>query len=280
MTDHNVSTVIPSSVFWGPFGNGGIVNGYTKEGWEEIRTQFENNFSEDLELGAQLSIWHRGEEVVNLWGKSSKQKHYDQNTIQNIWSSGKNLEAVCIAKLVDNGFLKYEDLVSKHWPAYGKYGKETTTIADVLRHDAGLPFFSDNADQSNMNMDVKLTNEIVHNRNDLEKVIENAPRFEGRYYHAITRGFIVSGIISRVDPHKRSLSQFMRDEICIPLGITNLFCGITIEEQKKIEFADVVMMSHLYYGIFHVLPSLLGDGKVAADLNFLDGVMWKRSMSE
>ncbi len=81
--------------------------------------------------------------MVDLWGKSSKQKEYGPNTLQNVYSSGKNLEAVSIAILVDRGILQYSDLVMKHWPEFGKHGKESVTIADVLRHEAGLPFFSD-----------------------------------------------------------------------------------------------------------------------------------------
>jgi CubicO group peptidase (beta-lactamase class C family) len=32
--------------------------------------------------------------------------------------------------------------VVKHWPEFGRHGKEELTVADVLRHEAGLPFLS------------------------------------------------------------------------------------------------------------------------------------------
>ena len=38
---------------------------------------------------------------------------------------------------------RYEDKVSKHWPEFGQNGKEEVTIADVLRHEAGLPTLSE-----------------------------------------------------------------------------------------------------------------------------------------
>ena len=53
------------------------------------------------------------------------------------------MEAVSIAILVDKGLLNYDDLVSRYWPEFGQFGKETVTISDVLRHEAGVPFFSD-----------------------------------------------------------------------------------------------------------------------------------------
>lgn len=63
--------------------------------------------------------------------------------LQNVYSSGKNIEAVCIAMLVDKGLLNYDELVSSYWPEFGQFGKENVTLSDVLRHEAGIPFFSD-----------------------------------------------------------------------------------------------------------------------------------------
>ena len=38
--------------------------------------------------------------------------------------------------------LDYTDKVSQHWPQFGQHDKSDLTIADVLRHEAGLPVFS------------------------------------------------------------------------------------------------------------------------------------------
>ena len=38
---------------------------------------------------------------------------------------------------------RYEDKVCQHWPEFGQNGKEEVTIADVLRHEAGLPTLSE-----------------------------------------------------------------------------------------------------------------------------------------
>ena len=32
--------------------------------------------------------------------------------------------------------------MSQHWPQFGQHGKSDLTVADVLRHEAGLPVFS------------------------------------------------------------------------------------------------------------------------------------------
>ena len=41
-----------------------------------------------------------------------------------IMSSGKSVAAIMLARLVDQGFIDYDDLVSKHWPEYAQNGKE------------------------------------------------------------------------------------------------------------------------------------------------------------
>ena len=47
-------------------------------------------------------------------------------------------QALVVAMLVDRGLLSYDDLVTKHWPEFGKNGKEHVTVADVMRHEAFL----------------------------------------------------------------------------------------------------------------------------------------------
>ena len=61
---------------------------------------------------------------MDLWGSVSDPA-YDGDTLQTVWSCGKNLAAVAVACLVDRGLLAYTDLVTKHWPEYdgGQQGK-------------------------------------------------------------------------------------------------------------------------------------------------------------
>ena len=51
---------------------------------------------------------------------------FDHKTI--IMSSGKSVAACLLAKLVDQGLIDYDDLVSKHWPEYGQNGKENHRV--------------------------------------------------------------------------------------------------------------------------------------------------------
>ena len=84
-------------------------------------------------------------EVVDLWA-SSVSPSYSGDSMQTIWSSTKNLTALAMAMMVDRGLLAYSDRVAKHWPEFGQKDKHLITLADVLRHEGGLPFFSKQMD--------------------------------------------------------------------------------------------------------------------------------------
>jgi len=136
------------------------------------------------------------------------------------------MEAVALAMLVGRGLVKYDDAVSKHWPEFGQHGKQDVTLADVMRHEAGLSYFSKPGDPKTP---VLVTRTMLKNLDALEKTMAesglNMPVGE-RGYHALTRGWIVSAVVRRVDPKQRTLGMFLQEEVGEPLGIT-YFCGIT-----------------------------------------------------
>ena len=37
--------------------------------------------------------------------------------------------------------MKYTEKISTYWPEFGQNGKENITVADLMRHEAGLPLF-------------------------------------------------------------------------------------------------------------------------------------------
>jgi CubicO group peptidase (beta-lactamase class C family) len=259
------------------------VQGMVHEDWEPVQRAFEENFGLNTELGAQLYITREDRVVLDLSGMSRRQERnmtaasasasasggdgslYDANTLQNCYSSGKNMEAMCIAVLVDRGLLAYDDPMVKYWPEFGQHGKEHVTIADVLRHEGGVPFFSDPSDLTAYKRDRKVSAADVRSVTPLETLIESSGYWNltgTRHYHACTRGWLLSGIIRRVDPKKRSLGQFMKEEISGPLG-ADIYCGIPPGEQGKFKFADVQNIPHAYAITREVLPAMLGFGDPA-----------------
>ena len=43
--------------------------------------------------------------------------------------------------MVDAGQLGYDKKVAEYWPQFGDNGKEAVTVADLMRHEAGLANF-------------------------------------------------------------------------------------------------------------------------------------------
>mmetsp|Transcript_14514 Transcript_14514/g.25524 ORF Transcript_14514/g.25524 Transcript_14514/m.25524 type:complete len:463 (-) Transcript_14514:136-1524(-) len=257
-------TQVKSQVTFGPFGSGGTVTGTTSPGYEAVRAAFESSFALNLELGAQLVIYQGEEKVVDLFGSNAKQPGYTDETLQCVFSSGKNMESISVAMLVDRGLLSYHEKVSTYWPEFGQHGKEAITVADIMRHEGGMPFFSDPTDMDNPDKNKIVTEEVVQDPDALDKIIEGSglwrhPDGTSRLYHALTRGWIVSGIVRRVDPKKRTLGKFIQEEVSEPLGIT-YFCGIPLTEQSKYSYADMTQAPPVYNMAFEVIPAMLGVG--------------------
>lgn len=256
-----------------PFSVGGTIGGHVATGWESVEEAFADNFAEGTECGAQLAIIVDGETVVDLHGASAScttsRGPYDGDTMQNLFSAGKQIEALAVAMLADRGNLKYSDLVTKHWPEFGQGGKENITVADVMRHAGGVPWFlkpelmepGDSGEGHRRSAFNIYGLEEVNDTQRIDKIIELSPRVDyrgtQRNYHACTRGFIVDGIIRRADCQGRGLEAFVNEEICAPLGVMHYRLSVPVSEQDQFNWADICPAPPLYAAKMVVGPALL-----------------------
>ena len=106
------------------------VRGYVAQGWERIRTAFEQNFIEQLDIGASLCIYHRGICVVDLCGgwkdTETKTEPYTPETLQLVFSTSKGIIAAAIALCVQRGWLHYDHPVARYWPEFAANGKQVS----------------------------------------------------------------------------------------------------------------------------------------------------------
>lgn len=126
------------------------VRGYVAPGFEAVRDAFEQNFEEDLELGAGFAAF-RGEEVlVNLtagWMDRPKTKVWDSQTIVPVYSTSKGISALVVAHVISQTEdVTYDTRLAAIWPEFGAHGKDKLTISDVLSHQGGLSGFADQID--------------------------------------------------------------------------------------------------------------------------------------
>jgi CubicO group peptidase (beta-lactamase class C family) len=203
------------------------IGGTTDNGWEFVRDLFEDNFVQKRDLGASVAIYHQGKLVVDLWGgwfDHSHTKPYDNNTLQLVFSTTKGLVAIAAALCVQKGLLDYSALVTKYWPEYGQNRKENTTVADILSHRAGLPIEPGSFEQY-LNW-----TEMIHL---LEQDRPRWPPGTAHGYHTLTYGWLAGELVRRVDPKKRTLGQFVQDEIANKVQI-EFYIGLPSEQEHRV----------------------------------------------
>ncbi|CAF1099072.1 unnamed protein product [Didymodactylos carnosus] len=189
--------------------------------WEFVRDIFKSNFHDGLDIGASLAIYHNGKLVVDLWGgwfDKNKTIPYTNDTLQLVYSTSKGIVAVAVALCVQKGLIDYNELVTTYWPEYGQEGKENTTVADLMSHRAGLPDFG-----HSFTLDDILNWKTMTDALEKQKPVWKPGTAHG--YHAVTFGWLAGELVRRVDPEKRTLGQFIRDEITKPTH-TEFYIGL------------------------------------------------------
>ncbi|WP_328520204.1 serine hydrolase domain-containing protein [Kribbella sp. NBC_00359] len=201
-----------------------MINGWTAAGFEDVAGVFERNFADRGELGAAFAAYQHGQLVVDLWGGTADRetgRAWDRDTIQLMFSGTKGLASAGVLLLVQRGQVTLDDPLSRYWPAFAAEGKEAITIAEVLSHQARLPWveagYADLLDHDVMS---------AH-------LAAQAPAADPRaafMYHAITWGWLVDELVRRVDG--RTVSRFFAEEFAVPLGL-EVWIGLPEELQWR-----------------------------------------------
>jgi CubicO group peptidase (beta-lactamase class C family) len=229
-------------------------NGTVAPGFEPVRRLYEHQMQTMAEDNTQLCVYFRGEKVVDLWASRAAASGFSADSLVNVFSSGKSLEAIAMAALVSKGLLSYDARITEYWPEFGANGKEGLTIADLMRHEAGLANFDTSLDMADL-----FTENIKANA--VGRVIErHAPSYRDasgnrREYHALTRGWIVNEVFRRVDPQGRTIGEFLREDISQPLHADVM---VGVREQDMGRKARVSPLGFGYQFIQSLKPKFLG----------------------
>ncbi len=228
--------------------------GFAAPGFESVQQLFEHEMRTLAEREAQLCVYHRGVRVVDLWADMTGAGTYSADSLANVFSSGKSLEAIAVASLVGRGLLDYDAKIVDYWPEFGANGKEGVTVADLMRHEAGLANFDTALDMEDL-----FTENIKQNA--VGRVIEgHALNYtlagDGRReYHALTRGWIVNELFRRVDPARRTIGEYLREEVSGPLT-ADVFVGVREEERPRV--TKVRSLGLGYQLLQGLVPRVLG----------------------
>jgi len=151
-------------------------------------------------------------------GRDSERVLVTTDTPFCVFSASKAVTAMVVHKLHERGVLDISDRVAQYIPEYAVHGKESTTIAHVLAHRAGVPTLPRKA------LDI----ENVGDREYVIQVISQAKPFvkPGTLlaYHAVSGGFILGEIVHRVTG--RSIRDALVSEFLEPLGFRWMNYGV------------------------------------------------------
>ena len=150
-----------------------------------------------------------------------------------MFSAGKSIAAIVTSLMVDRGFMEYEEKVCTYWPEFGQNGKDKITVADVLRHEAGLAHIKDALNIYDILRDNIKDNAIGQMIEKCEPYFPtNNFNSDGtvsqRSYHSVSRGWILNELVRRVCPEGRTIGEILRQDV----NIEGVHCGLNDREMK------------------------------------------------
>ncbi len=182
------------------------------------------------EIGVQVAAYLDGELVIDRWGGLADEttgREVDGDTPFPVFSNIKAVTATALHIQAERGLVDYYRPVAEYWPEFGKYGKDKGTVFDALTHRIGVPL-----------MPVGVTPELMCDWDWMVgQIAEMRPLFEPGTrsgYMAYTFGWVVGEVVRRTDPQRRPFGQFIQEEICQPLSITDLWAGIPPEVEPRV----------------------------------------------
>lgn len=195
--------------------------GEVKPGFESVQQLLQKSLSAQRDRNIQLCVYVGDERVIDLCANAAVEDSFSADSLVNIYSSGKSLESILLAIMADKGLVDFERCVSSYWPEFVGGGKDKLTVADVMRHEAGLSKLDVTLTAAQLRSAALRGNSVgaLLETHELCYADENSPR----EYHAITRGWIANEIFRRVEPENKTMGEYLRAQVSEPLGIDVYF---------------------------------------------------------
>ena len=205
------------------------IDGYVATEFEPVLDAFAQNFDEQGEVGAAVSVYLDGRPVVDLWGGLADPTlgtPWREDSLVLVYSATKGVTAVCANLLIERGLLDPEAPVAALWPEFAANGKERITVGQAMSHQAGLPYV-----EGDFTLEESLSWTPM-----VDALAAQAPIWEPgtrHGYHMRTFGWIVGELIRRADPQHRSVGTFWREEIAALLGV-DFWIGLPEEYEPRV----------------------------------------------
>jgi CubicO group peptidase (beta-lactamase class C family) len=182
---------------------------------------FERNFRDHGELGASVSVWWGGVEVLGLshgWCERERAREWTRDTLVPVYSATKVPAASALLLALQERGLDQHTAVREVWPRFPVAG---ASFADLLSHRCGLPILDRRAG-------------ILDHDEVLAAMEEQQPAWalgEGHGYHPRTFGVLVEEPVRRLTG--RTLGTYWRERIAEPCGI-DFWIGLPEEHWPRV----------------------------------------------
>jgi CubicO group peptidase (beta-lactamase class C family) len=168
---------------------------------------FERNFRDRGELGASISIWWNGTEMISRghgWCEREQLREWTVRTLVPVYSATKVPAAASLLLALESRGLSAETPVREVWPAFPVAGAR---FSHLLSHQCGLAVLDQKAG-------------VLEHAEVLAAIEAQVPAWklgDGQGYHPRTFGALVDEPVRRLTG--QSLGSFWREEIAAPLGL-------------------------------------------------------------
>jgi D-alanyl-D-alanine carboxypeptidase len=157
--------------------------------------------------------------------------HSEPVTTSDRWHIGsdtKAFTATLIARLVEQGVMRFDDTLADSFPAFAAAmdpAYRNVTVTQLLSHTAGLPPLTDDKDLPAFMAVIKSANGVKAQREAIaRKYLTMPPTSKAGDFAYSNLGFIIVGAIAEARTGK-SWEDLTREQIFTPLGIKNAGFG-------------------------------------------------------
>ena len=189
-----------------------------------LKALFRENFEKLGELGAALSVWQNGKQVVDLYGgfcDADREKPWTTDTIVLVWSATKGIGSASLLHVLQQHKIELDRRVAEFWPEFAQAGKDKITLAQLLSHQAGLCALDQRVDM--------LDYDAVIRALETQTPLWRPGTAHG--YHARTFGFLLDELIRRIAG--KTLSGYWQENFARPLHL-DFWIGLPEKENPRV----------------------------------------------
>ncbi|QYX75715.1 serine hydrolase domain-containing protein [Streptomyces akebiae] len=187
------------------------VKGHVSSGFERIADAFTDNFRQRGDTAASCVVYAQGAPVVDIWAGRTARGAWTPDARTVVFSVSKGVTTVCLLMAAERGLIDLDAPVAKYWPEFATNGKETTTVRQLLAHQAGLV-----APEWDVTVEDLRAWEPV-----ADGLARQAPAWApgtAYAYHALTIGWLAGEVLRRATGLRPG--QWLREHVTDPLNLT------------------------------------------------------------